>query len=194
MRNNPYKNLIKVLTPKKTDRLIIQRKGDEYFITETHMIFRISSAVYETYLHNEKPLVFPILESESCISNGKPCNMNCNELFYQHKPDSRYAAFTTDILKEIKGDLARLYLIEDKSGVFVPMLINERFHKAIEPFDCRLACGGSNKYPLCLYDGCDELFGIVCPINYGNEDLKKHGKALAALANIDIWTAKNKVA
>lgn len=194
MRNNPCKNMIKVLTPKKNDRLIIQRIGNDYFMTECHIAYKVNATFYATYYHGEKPLVFPLLEDGQCISNGAPCEMNVKGLFEQHKPDASYDAICTDFIKDCNGDLARLYLVYDKSGSYVPMLINESFHKAIDCFNCTIASGGSNNKPLSLYDHDHDLFCIVCPINYGNENLRKHGKALADLSNIDLLTAKTNIA
>lgn len=194
MRNNPYKNMIKVLTPKKNDRLVIKHVGKTYYMTETHLVFRFSEMCYETYFHDEKPTVFPIIDDGVCISNGAPCDMSLEKLFDDHMPGHVYEAYMTDIIKVIKGDLARMYLISDASGIYVPMLINENFHAAYCDLNITLKCSGNNIQPLCLYHEDGELFGIVCPINYYDGNLKKHGAALATLAEIDILSSKRHIA
>lgn len=195
MRNNPYKAMIKVLTPKKNDRLIIQRKGDDVYMSETHVAFKVRYSLYESWIHGEKPTVFPIIEDGQCISNGEPCDMDISRCMDEHDK-ARYDATPTNLIKEIKDASARLVLIyESASGNYVPMLINNEFYKAVEPFindyDCKVSACGSQVYPLWIE--CDALTALLLPIRDADyiRESKACGKALATLAGIDIYTCKS---
>lgn len=195
MRNNPYKSMIKVLTPKKNDRLVIQRVGDDVYMTETHVAFKIRYSLYTTWIHSEKPFVFPALNDGDCLSNGEPCEMNVKACMKGYDENDRFDAIPTDFLKAINDSLARMIYIETSHGENVPMLINESFYQTVVPFlddsDCKVWCNGSHRYP--LWVDCDAMTALLLPVNY-KDATTEHGKALATLANIETWSAKNRVA
>ena len=194
MRNNPYKNMIKVLTPKKGERLVIQRDGDNVYMTETHVAFCVRYSLYDSYIHGEKPLQFPALNDGDCISNGEPCNMDIKQCMSKNDR-GRFDAIATDFIKVIKDAQARMFLISDGHD-YIPLIVNEKFYQTIEPFmndsDSKLESCGKSNYP--IWFECDAITALLLPIRYCDCDMRKHGKALADLSDIDLLTARNNVA
>lgn len=197
MRNNPYKNMIKVLTPKKCERLIIQRVGDYVYMTETHVAFKVRYSLYQTWIHAEKPFVFPELSDGDCFSNGERCDMNIERCMDDHKYTFHDATMTNIIFETTDKHLARLALVyEPKTGNYIPLALNENYYQSVTAFlddsDCKVRGCGSANYPIWIE--CDAMTALILPIRINGLSDKKHGKALADLAGIELWTSKTHVA